>query len=223
MESLRMIKIINHCLKPLDKCYSTVLVGILFTIFLLSQPVSAAEVSRFTSNGISVDFLFDDGTSTATLAVYQGASSHWLVYHASTCTGPENMRSCNGMFLYGYVPSADLVGDFRSVVLNTTGAELIGEQFPYTCDTTTNQCSFSPGTPIVGAPLSVTWTKTSEFTVRRSGSSESDYINYKLIQNGNSAYHSASATGFINGNPVSAMGTIGTSRQLSIYVQKNLR
>lgn len=181
----------------------------------------SAEVSHFNSIGSNVDFFINDGATTASLAVYQGASSHYLTYYTSTCSYSGNMYTCNGMSLFGEVATEDLVVKSRTAVLNTNGSGLSGTQFSFECDTTTEECSSSE-TPIVGAPISVTWNKTSEFIYRRSGTSGSDYVNYKFITNGISAYSSASATGFIFGNPVTAMGSIGTSRSISISVQKNL-
>jgi hypothetical protein len=195
----------------------------LFTIFLLSQPVSAAEVSHFTSTGSNVDFFINNGAISASLTVYQGGSSNFLTYYTSNCSYSGNMQTytCNGMSLFGEVVIEDLVVKGRTAVLNTNGSGLSGTQFSFECDTTTEECSSSE-TPIVGAPISVTWNRTSEFAYHRSGTSEFDYLNYKFITSGTSAYHSASATGFIFGNPVTAMGSIGTSRSISISVQKNL-
>ncbi len=188
----------------------------------LTSLASAAEVSRFKANGESADLYLDQDGATTSVSVSRGEQNQTYVsYYASQCTYTEVSFTCSGKNLYGSIPSREFTvqGKWKAT-LNTSGSTLTGTVFTYTCAYEDWTCDFQE-TPVSGGSMLLTWTKSSEYSSQSSGTSKSEYFNYRYRSSGTYTSNSAKVNGTVLGlSVVNVQGNIGVSKSRSITIEK---
>jgi len=194
-----------------------------FAVLTALAPVaSAAEVSRFKANGASADLYFEQNGVYTSLSVYQGDQNQsYLSYYQSQCAYTDVSFTCSGKNLYGALSNRDFsLQGKNKATLSTNGSGLSGTSFTYTCTYDTYDCNFQE-TPISGGTFQVTWNKSSEYSSHNTGTSQSEYFNFRYRSSGSYSSTSAKASGNVLGVSLSNVsGSIGVSKSRSITIEK---
>ncbi|MBN3788810.1 hypothetical protein [Burkholderia sp. Ac-20353] len=203
---------------------ATVITG----VAVLSFPAFAfaqTDVSHFSGSGATAAASFSDLNSTTNLTVNQDGSgsgaTNYLNLYTSKCYYSANSYYCSGVTLYGVFPAADFAVNGRNARLNTSGSSLTGATFSYGCDLITWNCTFNQ-TPFSGnAAISLSWTRSNEFSFTAAGMQQQNYLNYKTVTNGTQYYSAATVSGTILGAAFSGTGSLGSSKNIVISITRN--
>src|SRR6266545_805133 len=97
---------------------------------------------------------------------------------------------------------------------------LSGIQFSIICNTETGGCTYN-STPFSGGPITLTWTRNSDYSTRSSGRIETERPTERSTWIGQRTWYRAAVSGTILGASLSSLtGSIGTFRNASISIRK---